>query len=208
MSRATVFVSVGTDHHPFQRAVDWSDAIARRHGSDVHVVVQHGHSAVPSLAEGHDFLSYALLTTLMAEADVVVTHGGPGTIMDARASGHTPVCLARDPALGEHVDAHQQRFVAVIAETGAVIEVRTEEEFHRVVDAVLEERIAARAQMIPRQRDGAHDRPGPRIPQQRQGSGIPVLADELDGILSRGQRPGRLRTVADFLRAEQKPREQ
>ena len=47
----------------------------------------------------------------MARADIVITHGGPGTVADARASGHMPLAVPRDPAHGEHVDGHQQRFV-------------------------------------------------------------------------------------------------
>lgn len=58
MSTATVLVSVGSDHHPFQRLVDWSDAWAI-HRPDVHVVVQYGTARAPEHTEAHDFLGHA-----------------------------------------------------------------------------------------------------------------------------------------------------
>lgn len=115
----TIIVIVGTDHHPFERMVGWVDDRLRSHPDDT-VTIQHGWSRAPELAEGLDFLAPDDLRRRMAEADVVITHGGPGTISDARRSGHRPIVVPRDPTLGEHVDDHQQRFAAWCAERGVV----------------------------------------------------------------------------------------
>src|SRR5690606_35465850 len=108
--RPLVLVTVGTDHHPFRRLVSWADAYAREHPG-VRVMVQHGRTPRPAHAEAAEFLSPAELAEAMSEAAVVVTHGGPGSIVAARRAGHLPVAVARDPELGEHVDDHQLRFV-------------------------------------------------------------------------------------------------
>lgn len=117
---ATVLVLVGTDHHPFDRLVDWADDCARRDPGS-RWVVQHGSSRAPTYAEAHAFLPHDDLVALLADADAVVCHGGPGTIMDARGLGHVPVCVPRDPALGEHVDGHQQRFATLVDRAGVVV---------------------------------------------------------------------------------------
>jgi UDP-N-acetylglucosamine transferase subunit ALG13 len=117
---ATVLVLVGTDHHPFDRLVDWADECARR-DPESRWVVQHGSSRAPQYAEAHDFVPHDELVALLAGADAVVCHGGPGTIMDARGLGHVPVCVPRDPALGEHVDGHQQRFATLVDRAGVVV---------------------------------------------------------------------------------------
>lgn len=114
-----IVVIVGTDHHPFERMVRWVDDRLRQHPEDS-VTIQHGWSRAPELAEGLDFLPPDDLRRRMADADVVITHGGPGTISDARRSGHRPIVVPRDPTLGEHVDDHQQRFAAWCAERGVV----------------------------------------------------------------------------------------
>ncbi len=131
-----VLALAGTDHHPFPRLVQWMDAAATRR-PDVRFVVQHGSAPAPQVAEGHAFLAHDVLTSLVAEASVVVCHGGPGTIMDARAAGHVPLCVPRDPRLGEHVDDHQQRFAAVVGEVGVVRRVSDLDGFLTDVESTL-----------------------------------------------------------------------
>ena len=53
-----VVALTGTDHHPFDRMVEWVDAAAVRR-RDVRFVVQHGSDAPPPrVAEGHEFLAH------------------------------------------------------------------------------------------------------------------------------------------------------
>ena len=135
-SRRLVLILVGTDHHPFDRLVGWSDTWARAH-PDVQVVVQYGQSRVPEVADGHAFLAHDALTDLVAAADVVVSHGGPATISEARTAGHLPVVVPRDPELGEHVDDHQLRFSAWL-ESKHLVDRQTEEApFHAALDVAL-----------------------------------------------------------------------
>jgi UDP-N-acetylglucosamine transferase subunit ALG13 len=112
--RPLVLVVVGTDHHPFDRLVRWMDSWARAH-PEVQCVVQHGTSSTPQACLGVDYLAHPVLQDLVGRARALVSHGGPGTIMDARRAGLVPVVVPRDPALGEHVDSHQQRFARMIA---------------------------------------------------------------------------------------------
>ena len=117
---SVVLVLVGTDHHPFDRLVDWADSLAQRLPS-TRVVVQHGATRAPTIAEGHDFVPHHELVELLGSAVAVVCHGGPGTIMDARDAGHVPVVWPRDPEHGEHVDGHQQRFVRLLGGSDLVV---------------------------------------------------------------------------------------
>ncbi len=117
--RRRVLALLGTDYHPFDRAVGWLDQWAADH-PDVDVTVQYGRSRPPTVATGRDFLEHAELTSLIAESDVVVSHGGPATISEARAAGHLPVVVPRDPSQGEHVDDHQLRFTAWLAGKGFI----------------------------------------------------------------------------------------
>ncbi|MEM7341616.1 MAG: glycosyltransferase [Actinomycetota bacterium] len=106
---ALVVVSVGTDHHPFDRLVGAADTWAGAH-PDVAVVVQRGTSTATVHAESRELIPYDELCQLFEAATVVVTHGGPSTVMDVRAAGRVPIVVPRDPDFGEHVDGHQLRF--------------------------------------------------------------------------------------------------
>jgi UDP-N-acetylglucosamine transferase subunit ALG13 len=133
VSAPLVVAMVGTDHHPFDRLVGWLDRLAASLGPRVEIVVQHGHSARPQVARGVEFVDQDELTDLLGRAAVVVCHGGPGTIMDARRAGHVPVCVPRDPSRGEHVDGHQERFAAVVDDAGVV---RLATDFPALADGV------------------------------------------------------------------------
>jgi UDP-N-acetylglucosamine transferase subunit ALG13 len=111
VTRHSVLALVGTDHHAFERLVDWLDDWAERRG-DVDLVVQHGSTRAPRFATAHAFLDHTTMRGLVEAADVVVCHGGPATISELRAAGHQPVVVPRDPALDEPVDDHQLRFTA------------------------------------------------------------------------------------------------
>lgn len=134
-----VLVLVGTDHHPFDRIVGWADELAAAR-PECRVVVQHGATAGPAIAEGADFMPREELLAVLGRADVVVCHGGPGTIMDARDAGHVPVVLPRDPDHGEHVDGHQQRFVRLLDGSGIVTAAWSTDAVTRAVTAGLVER--------------------------------------------------------------------
>lgn len=117
--RPRVAVLVGTDHHRFDRLLAWSAALAE--SGAFRFFVQHGATPLPRPLEGAQMLAPTQLSSLLRRADAVVTHAGPGCIMDARACGHLPIVVPRDPRLGEHVDDHQQRFARFIARSGVVV---------------------------------------------------------------------------------------
>ncbi len=116
--------------------VEWVDRWAAAH-PDVSIIMQRGTSAAPKVVESHDLLPHAQLLELFAAAEVVVSHGGPSTVMDARSSGRLPIVVARDPKLGEHVDGHQQRFGDHLERHGLARLARTEEAFIAAMDEAL-----------------------------------------------------------------------
>ena len=132
-----VFLTVGTDHHPFDRLVRWVDAWAGER--DVRVVAQFGTATPPTNVDGAAMLRAEELGRLMERAVAVVCHGGPGTIAAARDAGTIPIVVPRRPDLGEHVDDHQLRFVGRLATAGAVHAPTTEAELRELLDRALED---------------------------------------------------------------------
>jgi UDP-N-acetylglucosamine transferase subunit ALG13 len=123
-----MFVTVGTDHHPFERLVDWAARWAERM-PDWDVQIQHGRTRAPEHGHGFAFCERERLLELMRDSDLVVCHGGPATITEARRHGHRPLVVPRDPLCGEHVDDHQQLFARRLAAGGVVELVETEDAF-------------------------------------------------------------------------------
>lgn len=130
-----ILLLVGTDHHAFQRAVRWADDRQAAH-PDEHVFIQYGKSEAPVRADGAAFLSPEQMREAVAKSDVVITHGGPGTISDARHGGHRPIVFPRDPNHGEHVDDHQQRFAGWCDRRGLVHFAHTVDDLDAAVAAL------------------------------------------------------------------------
>ncbi len=117
-----ILVTVGSDHHPFDRLIGWVDEWLAAHEADDFVcVVQHGTAAAPRHGKAHDYLPHPELQRLLDEADVVVTQGGPMGIVESRRCGTTPIAVPRRARLGEVVDDHQVAFCRQLGRTGALV---------------------------------------------------------------------------------------
>ena len=128
-----VLVVVGTDVHRVDRLVGWLERWhAERPG--VRLVLQYGHSRTPALPEATPFLGHEELQRAMAEATLVVSHGGPATITEARRTGHLPIVVPRDPTHDEHVDNHQQLFSRRLGAAGMVRLCETEADLVAALD--------------------------------------------------------------------------
>ena len=135
-----VLVSVGSDFHPFSRLVRWADDWMADGGSaGARCTIQYGTAAAPRIADGAAFLDHDTLLSLMREATVTVTQGGPSTMIEARRHGHLPIVVPRSKALGEHVDDHQHAFCAQMASQGQIALATDEATFRRSVEEALRE---------------------------------------------------------------------
>lgn len=133
---STVLVTVGTDHHRFDRLIGWVDRWAAAH-PDADVLVQHGSADAPEHGRAVVMLGYDELVAEMADAEVVIAQGGPATIMDARSVGQRPIVIPRLGALHEVVDDHQVAFTNWMAAKDLVWLASDEAELHALIDAAL-----------------------------------------------------------------------
>lgn len=140
---ARIFVTVGTDHHPFTRLIDWVDEWAAGR-DDVELIVQHGTAHPSRNGTNHELLGGEEIAAQYAAADLVISQVGPGTIADANRAGHRPIVVPRDPALGEVVDDHQVAFGDFMAARGRCVSVRTRDDLIAQADA----RLTARASPV------------------------------------------------------------
>ena len=116
-----VVVTVGTDHHPFDRLISWINDWLGQHPEQTGTFfAQWGTGSVKPVCPGSRFLSTQRLGALLDEARVVVCHGGPGLIADAWARGQVPIAVPRRRRLGEHVDDHQVDFCLKLAQVGRI----------------------------------------------------------------------------------------
>lgn len=118
-----IFVTVGTHEQPMDRLMEALDALPPDVlAEDEELVVQYGWSSrTPARARARQLLGFDEVQAHMAAARIVITHGGPASIMQALAHGKVPVVVPRQSAFGEHVDDHQVLFARRVADRVAVV---------------------------------------------------------------------------------------
>lgn len=137
-AKPLVFVTVGTDHHRFDRIVEWIDRWLEEGGAEkADCFVQSGTASPPRVARWAAYLPYQEMEAKMRDAAVVVSHGAGATITLASYLGKKPVVVPRQHALGEHVDDHQVVFTRRIAAEGEVELAETEERLREILDGAL-----------------------------------------------------------------------
>lgn len=113
-----IFCTVGTHEDPFDRLVRALDELP----GDEEVVIQSGYSTwAARRASCVKMMPFGDVQDHMRRARVVVTHGGPASIMQALALGKVPIVVPRQSAFGEHVDDHQVRFARRLADRVLVV---------------------------------------------------------------------------------------
>lgn len=129
-----VVVIVGTDHHPFDRLISWTNEwLGQYPGQAGGCFVQWGSASVRPTCPGARLLEVGELADLLDQADVIVCHGGPNTISEAWTRGRMPIVVPRLAGLGEHVDDHQAEFCEKFAALGRIALARTLPEFTRLL---------------------------------------------------------------------------
>ena len=100
-----VLVTLGTERFDFSRAVR---SIFPVLPPNTETLWQVGTTqAEPPVGRSVSLIPHAEMTQAIAEADVVITHAGVGSVLSALDAGHYPVVLPRSSRHNEHVDDHQ-----------------------------------------------------------------------------------------------------
>jgi UDP-N-acetylglucosamine transferase subunit ALG13 len=115
----STFVTVGNATQAFDRLLLAVAAITDRLPRPI--VVQRGHSRVLNASWINvDFLDMDEFERLLQRSQVVIMHGGAGSIIRALEFGKIPIVMPRRANLGEHVDDHQFEFVSEMERGGYV----------------------------------------------------------------------------------------
>ena len=129
-----IFVTVGTHEQPFDRLIKYMDHL-KRDGLQEEVFMQTGYSAYqPQYCEWGRIIPYHEMEKRIAQARIIITHGGPASFIQALQAGKTPIVVPRQSRYGEHVNDHQTEFVREVAERmGTIIPIYEIEELGEAV---------------------------------------------------------------------------
>jgi len=111
-----ILVLLGTQPLPFTRLITELIALHKK-GSigESEIVIQAGCTTVDYPAfKTFEFIEKQQLNDYIQRADLVITHGGAGSMFDALRAHKKVIALARQQKLGEHLDDHQFELVDML----------------------------------------------------------------------------------------------
>ncbi|MDK2836727.1 MAG: hypothetical protein PWP21_1504 [Thermosediminibacterales bacterium] len=127
-----IFATVGTHEQQFNRLVKKVDDIAGKY--HLEGVIQIGYSTViPQYCKYKKLMGYEEILENMRKAKIVITHGGPASIIQVLQMGKVPVVVPRQKRFKEHVDDHQVKFCQKAAEFLSIIPVYEIDELENIV---------------------------------------------------------------------------
>ncbi|WP_316251133.1 beta-1,4-glucuronosyltransferase WelK [Sphingomonas sp. JC676] len=127
--RALTFATVGATL-PFPRLVAAVLDLKRAGELEGDLILQYGDQKVtaPDLpdVELHASLSFDRVQEILRDADLVICHGGTGSLVTALRAGCRVIAFPRRHDLGEHYDDHQEEIAQTFADRGLLHIVRNE----------------------------------------------------------------------------------
>ena len=131
-----LFATVGATL-PFDRLVESVAELKRRGAIPERVIVQTGvGGAAPAGVEVVETLPFDQLQAILANAKIVVCHGGTGSLITALRQHCRVVAMPRLFALGEHYDDHQEEITRVFEQRGLIRTARNVEELDEALKSV------------------------------------------------------------------------
>ena len=115
-----ILVTLGTQDQKFYRLLD---AIEKSNIKDK-IIVQAGGSAdyKSDKMEIFKFIDMDKMKQLIKEADIVITHGGTGSIITPLEMGKKVIACPRLSKYKEHINDHQKEVTSVLKEEGCILE--------------------------------------------------------------------------------------
>ena len=120
-----ILVLLGTQDKQFTRLLEAVDREIENGTIKDRVVVQAGQTKYESKnMEIFDLLPAPEYEKLMNEADLIITHGGAGSILNAIKKGKTVIAAARLSKYKEHHNDHQKQIIGEFEKQGYILELK------------------------------------------------------------------------------------
>lgn len=112
-----LFITVGTHEQQFNRLVRFVDRLKNDGVITEDVIMQTGYSTYePMHCSWRKLFPYNDMLRYVAEARIVITHGGPSSFVMPLQLGKIPIVVPRKKIFDEHVNDHQVMFCKAVAE--------------------------------------------------------------------------------------------
>ena len=126
-----ILVTLGTQNQSFVRLLE----LIEKSNINDEIIVQAGHTKFESKKmKIFDYIPYEEMTELIKKADLIITHGGTGSILMPLKMGKKVIAVPRLSKYGEHVDDHQTQLTSIFQEEGYILEYNDGDDFNELYE--------------------------------------------------------------------------
>ena len=130
-----ILVTLGTQDKGFDRLLKAIDREIKKGTITDRVVVQAGYTEYQSdKMEIFDMIDKEALEKLTKEADLIITHGGVGSILTALSYGKTIIAVPRLKKYKEHTNDHQKQIVNRFAKEGYILAAKDLSQLDKMIE--------------------------------------------------------------------------
>ncbi len=129
-----ILVLLGTQNNSFHRLLKKIDELIQDQVIQEEVIVQAGYTKYQSeKMKLLDFISKEALEKLQDQSDLIITHGGVGSILLSITKGKKVIAVPRLHKYQEHVNDHQKEIVELFDQKGYIIGIQDIEDLEQAI---------------------------------------------------------------------------
>lgn len=125
-----ILVTCGTQQQQFTRLFEYVEQL----NIDDEVIMQLGHTQFNTRHQSYDFSTS--FEEDIKRADIIITHGGVGTIMNGLLNNKKVIVVPRLSKYNEHVDDHQLEITNKLTNLGYIYSANSFEELKKLIDNI------------------------------------------------------------------------
>ena len=130
-----IFVTLGTQDKPFTRLIKAVEKQVELGNITDEVIVQSGCTDYKSdKLKIINYMKIDEFNSYLKQADVIITHAGVGTIIQALENNKKIIAAARKEEFGEHVSNHQQQLLDSFADAGYILPLNDFDKLDEVIE--------------------------------------------------------------------------
>ena len=130
-----ILVMLGTQNNSFHRLLEEIERIIKKGKIEEKVIVQAGYTKYQSSnMEIFNLIPQKQLEEYQKEANLIITHGGVGSIISSLKMGKKVIAVPRLHQYGEHVNDHQKQIVKTFDEEGYIIGINEVSELEKAIE--------------------------------------------------------------------------
>ena len=132
-----ILVLLGTQNNSFHRLLEKMDELINKGIINEKVIVQSGYTNYESKnMRVFDLIPQEELERYQEQADLIITHGGVGSIVSSIKKGKKVIAIPRLHKYNEHVNDHQKEIVEYFNDKGYIIGIDNVEQLEKVVSNI------------------------------------------------------------------------